>query len=147
MGEITKPFTSANLSGADPLPNMVLLVSEFLSAYNEDAFWRFVNSSKVLRPAGESDQGASVLCIMHKNLQVVNIVVVYDSAIDFAEKLLPSATYNAFLFSLSLHTYSPTVQLFHQVRQPLPPFYSFSLSLSLSLSVCVCVLAVHGSTQ
>lgn len=40
---------------------------------------------------------------------------VYNSAIDFAEELLPPAVYNAFLFSLSLHTYSPTVQLFLQV--------------------------------
>lgn len=94
---------------------MTTKISEFLWDYNQNVFWDFVNSSKALSTAASSDQGKFPLIMSLLLIVAMLKIDVYELAIDIVEELLPSSIYNIFLFSLSLHTYSPAVQLFHQV--------------------------------
>ncbi len=99
-----------------------------------------MNSSKALGSVNESDEGMWLCEIAVHCAKNGSFAEVYNSAIDFAEELLPPAIYNAFLFSLSLHIYSPTVQLFQQVI--ISPCYL----LYVVMESCI-LIALNGGTR
>ncbi len=62
-----------------------------------------------VRCVGLLSQALVCMCIVHHT-------ELYESVLDRSEPLLPPTVYSLFILSLSLHTHSPTVEMFNQVH-------------------------------
>ncbi|KAH1001727.1 hypothetical protein HUJ04_005706 [Dendroctonus ponderosae] len=96
---------------------LVLEVSEFLADENPDLYWSFIDSISLQSPALN---------------QIENERKRYNVLLEHAARLLSPSQLAVLKLSLSLHIYSPKVQMFQQI------------STELSLPKCQCVADVGG---
>ncbi|XP_022095271.1 UDP-glucose:glycoprotein glucosyltransferase 1-like isoform X2 [Acanthaster planci] len=100
----SKPITTS-LQAKWPATPLVAEASEFLADKGVESFWSFVDSLSELRDGdvGETDESK------------------YAFVMKFAGRLLSDTERDLLKLTLSIHSYSPKIEMFNQIAQDLPP--------------------------
>ena len=97
-----KSFVAINLFSKWPQTPLYLEASEFLAEEDESYFWKFIDLFNNNKLSSNSSTN-----LLPKDQ--------YESTIEQAEKIIPINLQPILKFSLSLRSYSPTIEMFNQI--------------------------------